>query len=309
MSSHPWFKLYPSDWKGDLALQSCSLEARGAMIEIMCDLHDGNPYGSLRVNGRPVDTLKGISIRGVNQDKVHTLIGELVDAGCLAWDQDGALYSPRMVRDGLKSEIGRKTGKKGGNPKLLKGKNETTVKGDGYRGGLSEPLNLEVRSQKSESKGDTPLKDDGYGCEEKDQPTDEADDLDDLSEGQALAQFHAEWRRRVDPSWKGMQNFLLKYGPSYQSLINRHEIDPDEVRKVLTFAESKEFWRSKFLTPDSMLRERDGVTWLESCRAEMGDGKDKSKSSEVGKKINQGSRPANYDEVMEDLQAQAGGRW
>ena len=54
----PWFKFYPSDWRADQALRSCSVAARGLWIECMCIMHEADPYGHLVVNGRPVtDTL------------------------------------------------------------------------------------------------------------------------------------------------------------------------------------------------------------------------------------------------------------
>lgn len=315
MSRRPWFKFYPGDWMGDLALQSCSIEARGLMIEIMCKLHEGEPYGTLRVKGRVIPTLKGLLQIGVNPDLGETLLQELIDAGCLSLDNDGGLYSPRMVRDGELHEISKKYGKRGGNPVLDKSGLRVGVKGrvnpPPYPPPLSLPLSSEVRSQKSEYKGENPLTPPLKGRVnpgvkgEMSTPEIYSDEEDqgDITEGQALAQDHAKWRRAIDPTWKGMSDFILRYGPAYQSLINRGLIDPTETRGILAWAKSREFWRSKLLTPEAMMREKDGVTWLESARAEMGTGEESNGSH--AKALKRGSRPANADEAMRELELEA----
>jgi hypothetical protein len=44
-------KFYPSDWRSDPMLRLCSLAARGLWMEMMCLMHEAEPYGSLLVNG------------------------------------------------------------------------------------------------------------------------------------------------------------------------------------------------------------------------------------------------------------------
>lgn len=50
----PAFQFYPGDWQRDAALRSCSVPARGLLIEMICIMHDAEPYGHLRVNGKPI---------------------------------------------------------------------------------------------------------------------------------------------------------------------------------------------------------------------------------------------------------------
>jgi hypothetical protein len=45
----PAFQFYPGDWLRDMALRSCSMEARGLWIEMLCLMHDAVPYGHLRM--------------------------------------------------------------------------------------------------------------------------------------------------------------------------------------------------------------------------------------------------------------------
>ncbi|MCA1571332.1 MAG: hypothetical protein LC798_13630 [Chloroflexi bacterium] len=55
MSRLPWYPLFPADWRGDVALQSCSLAARGLWFEMMNLMHDGEPYGHLTTSsGAPI---------------------------------------------------------------------------------------------------------------------------------------------------------------------------------------------------------------------------------------------------------------
>jgi len=127
----PSFQFYPADWRKDAALQSCSLEAQGLWINIMCIAHECDPYGYLVVNGRPMNPAQIGRLVGVSQKDASALITELQDAGVLSIAEDGAIFSRRMVRDeavrnaraaGGKdgAEHGKKGaefGKKGGRPK------------------------------------------------------------------------------------------------------------------------------------------------------------------------------------------------
>jgi hypothetical protein len=57
--NRPAFQSYPGDWRRDTALQTCSLAARGLWIEIVCLMHEGEPYDCLRVGAKtiPVELL------------------------------------------------------------------------------------------------------------------------------------------------------------------------------------------------------------------------------------------------------------
>jgi hypothetical protein len=50
---NPWMKFYPADWRSDPMLRLCSLAARGLWAEMICLMHEAEPYGSLLVNGNP----------------------------------------------------------------------------------------------------------------------------------------------------------------------------------------------------------------------------------------------------------------
>lgn len=131
----PAFQFYPADWRKDLELQSCGIAARGLWVEMMCVMHEAEPYGFLTLNGKPMTDSQAASACRVTPRQYRELLGELQAAGVPGKNADGAIYSKRMVRDealrlaraeGGKSgaEHGAKGadhGKKGGRPKTATG--------------------------------------------------------------------------------------------------------------------------------------------------------------------------------------------
>lgn len=118
--STPWLKFYPTDWRADPALRMCSLAARGLWMEMLCIMHEASPYGSLRVNGRPVTERQLSSLAG---GEVGDLLTELEDAGVFSREADGTIFSRRMQRDAEKTAKDKANGRKGGNPALIEGVN------------------------------------------------------------------------------------------------------------------------------------------------------------------------------------------
>ena len=118
--SAPWMKFYPTDWRADPSLRMCSLAARGLWMEMLCIMHEASPYGTLRVNGRPVTDRQLSSLAGGD---VEGLLAELEDAGVFSREEDGTIFSRRMQRDAEKAAKDKANGKGGGNPSLKRGVN------------------------------------------------------------------------------------------------------------------------------------------------------------------------------------------
>ena len=95
----PAFQFYPADWRKDMALQSCSVAARGLWIDVLCIAHECEPYGHLTVNGKPMTPAQIGRHTGLTERECKALLIELRDAGVLSETQDGTIYSRRMVRD------------------------------------------------------------------------------------------------------------------------------------------------------------------------------------------------------------------
>jgi hypothetical protein len=126
----PAFQFYPADWRKDSALQSCSGAARGLWIELICLMHECDPYGHLEINGKPPTDAQVARMVGFSVAEYRKALAELESAGVFSRLDGGAIFCRRMVADerirnaraeGGKSggefgERGREHGIKGGRP-------------------------------------------------------------------------------------------------------------------------------------------------------------------------------------------------
>jgi hypothetical protein len=120
----PAFQFYPADWRKDSALQSCSLPARGLWWELICIMHECEPYGSLSINGKPIQLPQIARLVGETPETVQALLDELEEAGVFSRDPDRTIFSRRMRRDEYIRDVRAQAGKLGGNPSLLKQKDK-----------------------------------------------------------------------------------------------------------------------------------------------------------------------------------------
>lgn len=115
----PAFQFYPADWRKDAALQSCSLPARGLWHEMLCLMHECEPYGHMAVNGKPMKPAQIARLVGITEKEYQKLLQELMDSGVPSIAEDGSIFSRRMVRDEHIRNVRAEAGKKGGNPNLV----------------------------------------------------------------------------------------------------------------------------------------------------------------------------------------------
>ena len=114
----PSFQFYPSDWLRDTALRSCSTGARGLWIDMICFMHEGNPYGHLKVGNKVILPANLASMVGATLHEVEGWLEELRQAGVYELAETGEIFSKRMVRDELLRNKRAEGGKLGGNPSL-----------------------------------------------------------------------------------------------------------------------------------------------------------------------------------------------
>jgi hypothetical protein len=131
-------KFYPADWRADAMLRLCSISARGLWCEMMCLMHEADPYGSLLVNGKRIDKKQLAGLAGISEKECSALLIELEGNGVFSRDPDGAIFSRRMRRDFEKAARDKANGKGGGNPKL--------------KGGVNPPDNGEDKAQRLEAR-------------------------------------------------------------------------------------------------------------------------------------------------------------
>lgn len=113
----PSFQFYPSDWLRDTALRSCSIGARGLWIDMICWMHEGNPYGYLKVGDKVIQTDNLARMVGESSEQVQHWLDELHQAGVFDME-DSVICSRRMIRDEALRKIRAESGKLGGNPQL-----------------------------------------------------------------------------------------------------------------------------------------------------------------------------------------------
>jgi hypothetical protein len=94
----PAIQLYPGDWlKDDIA--GCSIAAQGLWLRMMFVMHESERYGHLQKNSSPIPPEAVARRCGVTLEQYDALLSELSRAGVPSINDDGILYSRRMVRD------------------------------------------------------------------------------------------------------------------------------------------------------------------------------------------------------------------
>lgn len=115
----PAFQFYPSDWLSDTALRMCSEGARGIWMDMICYMHEGVPYGHLKVNHKVILPQTLARMVGCDLQSLEGYLSELVSAGVVQTDADGCMFSKRMVKDEAVRNARASGGKSGGNPNLI----------------------------------------------------------------------------------------------------------------------------------------------------------------------------------------------
>jgi hypothetical protein len=149
----PFLKFYTSDWRSDPRLKMCSAGARGVWIEMICLMHEANPYGHLLVHGQPPNEAQLASLTGIPIAELTDYLGELERMGVFSTTREGVIYSRKLVRMKSKSAKARKNGKLGGNPSLGNNKeNPRSLKLPDK--GSDKPQSPEARSQRDNNSED-----------------------------------------------------------------------------------------------------------------------------------------------------------
>jgi hypothetical protein len=99
MKARPAFQFYPADWLRDPGLRSCSLGARGLWIDMLSFMHESEPYGHLRLNGRDISPEILSRMIGSSLKDLQRYLGELEAAGVFSRTESGTIFSRRMVKD------------------------------------------------------------------------------------------------------------------------------------------------------------------------------------------------------------------
>jgi hypothetical protein len=85
---------------------------------MICFMHEGNPYGHLKVGNKVILSTNLASMVGATLKDVIDWLEELHQAGVYELGEGGEIYSKRMVRDEILRNKRAEGGKLGGNPAL-----------------------------------------------------------------------------------------------------------------------------------------------------------------------------------------------
>jgi hypothetical protein len=159
-----WF--YTGDWLKDPELGFCSIFARGLLIDLLCicfeSCHRGRfcfPDGSARSDEEIVNAVRGGSL-----DEKLIALKELERSGALSRDENGVLFSRRMVRLNELSTKRRQAGSKGGSKTQANAK-QGMEQIPSKRGGVTDSDSDSVLEIKKINTGDSSNRKHSYSLE------------------------------------------------------------------------------------------------------------------------------------------------
>ena len=108
----PWMKWYPRDWRAETGLQLVSRAARSVWLDMLGLMHESTLIGYLLLNGKKPTPEQLARVLGDDIRDLSRWLDELASAGIYSENEDGIIYSRRMVRDHEMAERGREEVKK-----------------------------------------------------------------------------------------------------------------------------------------------------------------------------------------------------
>lgn len=109
----PAFQFYPGDWRKDQNLSRASLQAKGAMIEIMCLAFECDKRGVLATDGKPWTIEEIAHAMGGDKQINISAIEELLKLNVLKKNKKNFIFSSRMVKDAKVLDARKKGGELG----------------------------------------------------------------------------------------------------------------------------------------------------------------------------------------------------
>lgn len=150
----PAIQFYPGDWKRDIGVQSLSLHDRMVWFELLMLMHDSEKRGYLLLNGKPMSSASIARNIGISVEDFDVSMRNIVEAGVSSIDDNGVLFSRRIVRDEHIRQVRREAGKKGGNPaltrKVLDNQNSSKTKNESKQPVKQTPTPSSSSSSSSE---------------------------------------------------------------------------------------------------------------------------------------------------------------
>jgi hypothetical protein len=126
-------------WLTDPELRDCEREDRSTLIDLMALAHRGHPYGHVTNSSGAISDEKIAKVLHLTKSEFAASKARLLlKTRIFIAEHTGAIYIPRMVRDGAIKSAATEGGQRGGNPSLTK--RETAAR--------SKPITLEFYRSK-----------------------------------------------------------------------------------------------------------------------------------------------------------------
>jgi hypothetical protein len=124
----PAFQFYPGDWLKDPALRSLPPEARGIWIDMLCIMSESPRRGVLcHVSGTPINEDELSRMIGVDKVNLLSNLRAMERVSLFSREGSGAIFCRRMLRDEDVRQRRAAGGFLGGNPQLVRTKDNQKV--------------------------------------------------------------------------------------------------------------------------------------------------------------------------------------
>ena len=144
----PAFLFFPNDWLSSPDLNSCSLEAQGLWIKMLCYIYQSPKKGVLLLpSGKQIESKTLAKLCGEEEQKISILLSELEATGTFSRLEDGTIYCRRVKRESDLIEARREAGRLGGlKQKRSKdeSKSEATLENENENDSIIQPTSNNI---------------------------------------------------------------------------------------------------------------------------------------------------------------------
>jgi len=253
----PALQFYPGDWRKDPGVQALSRHDRSVWFDILLIMHESDERGVLLLAGKPMPEDALARMLYLDNQELKQILSTLLTYGVASKrEEDGAIYSRRMVRDEQLLKVRRNAGKMGGNPVLLNqsAKQKTTT-------GVKQSPTPSSSSSFSSSDKEPPNPQGGIGRKS-----------DNLPSSQNAIRISQLFSRRLTTKWSAKEIRAFKaIGP----------MDPEDLELVCRYTEAE---RAK---GDAGKHRRDLLTFLNNFTGEIDRAREKSTTTPATPKTRQ----------------------
>lgn len=126
-TGYKWSKFVWDDWRNDASLQSCDLSTKGLWMDLLSLMFSSERQGYLQVNNQPMSLLYLSKKTGVDKRTIEKKLKVLIKNNVCSLDENGVVFSRRMVRETRKSTASLQEGSRKDTVSLQEGSRKVPV--------------------------------------------------------------------------------------------------------------------------------------------------------------------------------------